>query len=216
MQLSEVRLPRIGKIISVNPDGTYEQGLIPGLGGPFNTATEFFKAWAATAQFGLTADKLRSACGNYFDELLPSISSFPNSIAALASELSKQGYGPFPLCHGDFGHNNVVVDDDYKVLGVIDWEMAFAGPWEILGNFPLTLSVVPPAMDVPWDYDESGRPKDPELAQRFAEQDDYIAAVRQEETRKGLRDRYLSDALADTKRQQLMMAMRLSTNGKAG
>ena len=94
--------------------------------------------------------------------------------------------------------------------------MAFAGPSEVFGNFPLTLSVVPPAMDVPWDYDESEHPKDPELAQRFAEQDDYIAAVRREEAKMALRGRYLSEALADTKRQRLMTAMRLFTNGKAG
>lgn len=216
MQLSAVRLPQIGKIVSVKPDGTYQQGPIPGLGGPFNTATEFFKAWAATAQFGLTTERLKSACGGYFDELLPSISSFPDSIAALADKISTHDRGPFPICHGDFGHNNVVVNDDYDVLGVIDWEMAFTGPWEVFGNFPLTLSVVPPAMDAPWNYDKSGNPKDAELVQRFADQDDYIVAVRQEEARLGLKNCYLSEALADTKRQRLTTAMRRYTNGKAG
>jgi aminoglycoside phosphotransferase (APT) family kinase protein len=36
-----------------------------------------------------------------------------------------QDKGPFPLCHGDFGHNNMVFDDEYNLLGVIDWEAAY-------------------------------------------------------------------------------------------
>lgn len=200
----------------MNPDGTYEQGPIPGLGGPFDTATEFFRAWAAAARFGLTNDRLRDACGEYADEILASVSSFPVSIAALADKLSTHNHGPFPICHGDFGHNNIIVDDDYDVLGVIYWEMAFAGPWEVFGDFPLTLSVVPPAMDAQWNYDESGRPKDTELVQQFADQDDYIVAVRQEEASIGLKDHHLSEALEDSKRQRLMTAMRLYADGKAG
>lgn len=94
--------------------------------------------------------------------------------------------------------------------------MAFTGPWEVFGSFPLTLSVVPPARDAPWNYDKSGHPTDAELVQRFADQDDYIVALRQEEARMGLTDCCLSEALADAKRQRLTTAMRLYTNGKAG
>lgn len=68
------------------------------------------------------------ASGEHFSEVFSSVSSFPNSIAKLADRLSICDQGPFPLCHGDFGHNNVIVDDDYEVLGVIDWEHAYAGP----------------------------------------------------------------------------------------
>lgn len=52
-----------------------------------------------------------------------------------------------------------MVDNQYHVLGLIGWEYAFAGPWEIFGDFPLTLSTVPPAINAPWNYD-GGRPKD--------------------------------------------------------
>lgn len=38
-------------------------------------------------------------------------------------------------------------------------------------NFPLTLSVVPLAMAVPWNYDETGHPKDAETKQRFADRE---------------------------------------------
>ncbi|KAF8850550.1 hypothetical protein BDZ45DRAFT_769962 [Acephala macrosclerotiorum] len=176
VQLSAVQLPKIGTIVSMNKDSTYQQGPIPGLGGPFDTATEFFKAWAAKAEFGMSDEQLRAASGLCAAEIIPSVTSFPKSINKLAGRLSVHDHGPFPLCHGDFGHNNVIVDDKYHVLGIIDWETAFAGPWEVFGDFPLTLSTVPPAMDAPWNYDKEGSPKSTDLIRKFADQKDYIAA----------------------------------------
>lgn len=36
-------------------------------------------------------------------------------------------------------------------------------------------------MDALWSYDERGQPQDTKLAEKFADQKDYITAVRQEE-----------------------------------
>ncbi|KAK0367855.1 hypothetical protein CLIM01_14789 [Colletotrichum limetticola] len=215
VQLAAVQLPMIGAIVSRNGDGTYRQGPVPGLGGPFNTATEFFKAWAAKATFGMTDEKLRTASGQYADEIIPSVSSFPKSISNLASKLSARDHGPFPLCHGDFGHNNIIVDDEYRVLGLIDWEASFAGPWEMFADFPLTLSMVPPAIDVPWNYNEQGDPVNDDLKQQLADQQSYVAAVKEVEDSRGT-GYFLSDALKDRKRQQLVTAMRLYQIGKVG
>ena len=216
VQLSKVLLPNIGTVLSINADGTYQQGPIPGLGGPFKTATEFFQAWATKARFGITDEQLQAASGPYADEIIPSVSSFTQSISDLAGRLSILDHGPFPICHGDFGHNNIIVDDSYHILGVIDWETAFAGPWEIFGDFPLTLSIVPPAMDVPWNYDEDGFPKSADLAQQFTDQEDYTTFVKQEEDRNGEGVCRLSKVLQDPRRQQLATAMRLYQSGKVG
>jgi hypothetical protein len=32
--------------------------------------------------------------------------------------------GPFPLEHGDWNDQNLLVDDEYRIVGVIDWELA--------------------------------------------------------------------------------------------
>lgn len=186
------------------------------MGGPFDTATEFFKAWAAKAKFKLSDDQLRAASGPYADEMVPSVSLFPESISKLADRLSVCNHGPFPLCHGDFGHNNIIVDDNYRVLAVIDWETAFAGPWEIFGDFPLTLSVVPPAMDAPWNYNQDGSPKSSDLVQKFTDQKYYIAAVREVENRSEGGNHFLSAALEDSRRQHLVTGMRLYESGKVG
>ncbi|PKY08131.1 hypothetical protein P168DRAFT_9365 [Aspergillus campestris IBT 28561] len=44
IDMFNIRLPKIGKVTGINADGTYQQGPLPILGGPFNTAAEFFIA----------------------------------------------------------------------------------------------------------------------------------------------------------------------------
>ncbi|KAF5017914.1 hypothetical protein F66182_10130 [Fusarium sp. NRRL 66182] len=215
VELSRVQLPKIGTIESINPDGILQQGPIPGLGGPFITATEFFEAWATHSKFGKTDEQLRAGSGQFADEIAHSTALFLPTIKKLANKLSVHDHGPFPIYHGDFGHNNVIVDDDYRVLGVIDWEGAFAGPWEIFGDFPLSISTVPPAMDAPWGYNEDGSPISVEVAQKVADQKDYVTAVKEEENRIGQSHR-LSEALQNAERQQLATAMRLFRDGKVG
>ncbi|KAE8405866.1 hypothetical protein BDV37DRAFT_83891 [Aspergillus pseudonomiae] len=178
LDLFHIRLPKIGKVAGINEDGTYRQGPLPILGGPFDTAAEFFRAWSTKVEFGLSEGQLRDTAGPYAEEISLSLSAFREWVNDNAKSLSVNNTGPFPLCHGDFGHNNMVFDDTYRLLGVIDWETAFAGPYEVSCEFPLSMSVVPPAMDVPWKYDEMGCPKDPDERQKFADRASYIAIVR--------------------------------------
>ncbi|KAF7631336.1 hypothetical protein AFLA_012194 [Aspergillus flavus NRRL3357] len=124
IEMFNIRLPKIGKIIGINDDGSYRQGPIPDLGGPLEIAAEFFMAWSAKVQFGLSHDQLKDAAGSFADELSISGLAFKALMNDMAEELSKSNEGPFPLCHGDFGHNNMIFDDNYRLLGVIDWEGA--------------------------------------------------------------------------------------------
>ncbi len=81
----------------------------------------------------------------------------------------------------------------------------------MLGDVPLTLSVV---LRASWNYDEEGCPWSADLVQKFANQKDYIAAVRLEENRNLGNSYRLSEALEDFQRRQLRTAMRLYQNGK--
>ncbi|KAB8211879.1 hypothetical protein BDV34DRAFT_219095 [Aspergillus parasiticus] len=132
IKMFNIRLPKIGKITGINDDGSYRQGPIPGLGGPFNTAAEFFRAWSTKVDFGLSHNQLKDAAGSFVDELSISSLAFNALMNDMVEELSKSDEGPFPLCHSDFGHNNMIFDDNYRLLGVIDWEGAFAAPWRQL------------------------------------------------------------------------------------
>ncbi|KAK4196257.1 hypothetical protein QBC40DRAFT_313936 [Triangularia verruculosa] len=50
VQITSIRLPKIGKIVR-NREGGYELGPLPGIGGPFDTAAAFFEAWANKVKF---------------------------------------------------------------------------------------------------------------------------------------------------------------------
>ncbi|ELR06926.1 hypothetical protein GMDG_02296 [Pseudogymnoascus destructans 20631-21] len=122
VEMASVRLSRIGTIIKCT-DGSYDIGPLPDLGGPFDTETAFFEAWAAKAKFPKSSDIIRKSMNNgLVNEVLSSISEFPRRMKAVASRLSSCDNGPFPLWHPDFLHSNIIVDESYKILGVIDWE----------------------------------------------------------------------------------------------
>lgn len=218
MQLASIRLPQIGTIKHINEDGTCEQGPIPGLGGPFDTASKYFKAWSAKSDFGLSDERLEQAAGEYAAEVKQSVSSFRKSMSELADRLSIHDNGPFPLQHGDFGHNNVIVDADYRVLGVIDWEFASAVPWEIAADFSLNITSVPRAMDVPWNWDEQGNPLDVETRDLLKKRREYVEMVVREEQAQGDRpsDLRLSTIMQDPARRDIATSLRLYRYGKAG
>jgi hypothetical protein len=60
--MKTVRMPKIGSIFKRH-DGTCDIGPIPDLGGPFDTATAFFRAWAARAKFPTSEENIRKSMG---------------------------------------------------------------------------------------------------------------------------------------------------------
>lgn len=60
--MTAVRMPKIGSISKFN-DGTYKVWPISDLGGPFDTATAFFKAWAARAKFPMSKQNIHKSMG---------------------------------------------------------------------------------------------------------------------------------------------------------
>lgn len=183
-------------------------GPLPGLGGPFVTAREYFEAWAKSAKFVETMDEVKQIWGEGYEEMIAQIANFPPRVGKIAGQIAVRDQGPFPLFHVDFGHNNIVVDDDYNVLGVIDWEHACSVPWERI-YFPWTLSVVPAPM-IPDNYDEDGVPRDSSTRTILGEQKEYINMVQQTERNGGLSP-LLSATLADQASQDLAYAMKLYT-----
>ena len=212
-EISSITFPKIGAIVR-REDGTYDVGPLHGLGGPFNTATEYLKAWAKAAKFP-DLSQAKEACGEFYDDVMAQIEDFPHKVEELAASIPMQDHGPFPLFHNDFGHNNIVVDDAYNILGVIDWEHASSVPWECV-YFPITLSLLPAPMDAPWNYDENGIATDPETRSMIDERNEYIHTVREAERNEGLSS-LLSATLAEQASQDLAYAMKLYTeDGKFG
>ncbi|KAK4123639.1 hypothetical protein N657DRAFT_680810 [Parathielavia appendiculata] len=107
-----------------------------------------FDAWANTAKFFYKEATIRKRTPpDLVDEVLATISSFPSKVRELAGRFQFHN-GPPPLIYTDLYSSNVIIDTDYNVLSVIDWENAFVGPWELV-EFNKMLSMVPPEMDGP-------------------------------------------------------------------
>lgn len=159
--MTSVRLPKIGTVIK-NKDGSYDVGPFPRLGGPFETATAFFEAWAAHAKFPRLSEEVQETLDwfegqlttSMADNMTTSVVEFPGKVGAVANRISSCDAGPFPVSHRDFQICNIVDDDIYNILGVIDWGMGVTVPWELV-ELPLNLTTRPVTMDMPWFYDEN-------------------------------------------------------------
>jgi Phosphotransferase enzyme family len=215
VELTAVRMPKIGSVFKRN-DGTYDIGPIPDLGGPFETATAYFRAWAARAKFPTSEANIRKSMGGGpVEEVLSSISKFPAHIKALAGGLSSHNKGPFPIYHPDLYHSNIIVDDKFNILGVIDWQGACTVPWELV-EFPLFLNTVPRAMDAAFNYDQNGQPKHADVKLRWKERAEYVQMVKAAETTRK-KDAALSKTLGNADVQGLAHAIKVYNDpGKLG
>ncbi|KAI0880715.1 kinase-like domain-containing protein [Annulohypoxylon maeteangense] len=211
VQMTALRFPKIGTIFK-REDGEYDIGPFPDIGGPFDTATSFFEAWAEHTKFPLGKDKiLLGMRGGPADQVLTAIKEFPSRIKGMASRLSHNDHGPFPLSHADFFHSNIVVDKDFEVLGIIDWEGAHTLPLELI-TFPEFLNAMPTSFDLPENYDEDGQPVDEEGKERWKSRNNYAEMVKLAEDE----DNVLSTCLSNEKGLALAYSLTSYQNGKLG
>ncbi|KAL0941928.1 uncharacterized protein CTRU02_204691 [Colletotrichum truncatum] len=214
VQMTSLRLPKIGTVIR-RDDGVFESGPIPGIGGPFDTATAFFEAWADKVKFKLdkeTITKMMERGPITAEETLQIIDEFPSQIKDMAKHLPFRNEGPFPLCHDDFLHSNIMVDEaSFIVTGIIDWEGACTVPWGLIA-YPEFLQVMPPSFGLPQDYDQDGQPLDEFVKEMWRERKDYVEMVKRVEGE----DSLLSNSLSNNLNQALAYSYGAYDNGKLG
>ncbi|KNG83431.1 hypothetical protein ANOM_009700 [Aspergillus nomiae NRRL 13137] len=195
--------------------GTNDLGQIT-KSGPFATAAELLRAWARNAKFPSSDQAIREAMnGGPVEEVLSSVRNFPHYLRTVAHKISGTNDGPFSIYHPDFYHNNIIVGNDFKILGIIDWEGASTVPWELVEP-PLFLSMVRPPMDDPNIYDCNGLPKEEESRRRLYERAEYIKYVLMKEEELNM-DQKLSQTLLDPDIQGFAHAMKVYLDpGKLG
>jgi len=159
---------------------------------------------------------VKEDCGPLGDEVWESIRCFPKRVGELANLISgPYENGPFPLVHVDFGHNNIVVDSEYNILGVIDWENAISAPWGMV-EYPLTVRATPVPMDASWNYKSDGSPTDIDLIEKHKDRQEYLQAVIDAEKELGLSSE-LSKVLSNIQIRDVAAAMKLfGVDGKMG
>ncbi|CAK7262785.1 hypothetical protein SEPCBS57363_000221 [Sporothrix epigloea] len=159
------------------------------------------------------------------DQVLRSVESFPSRFRALAPRFARRNKrdtdrGPFPLCHLDLYHNNVIIDDNnFDVLAIIDWETACTLPLELV-QFPRFLDLMPPRLCRTEAYDADGQLYDEYGRQQLRERSEYLQMVQeheavQQKTGAG-GDSTLSACLSDKFTQDMSYIFSAFKNGKMG
>lgn len=125
----------IGSICSTSADGKacfgpLASAAIEGLEprGPFSDALSYFRA----------VGKARYARACYARESLDTklvIFTFMDIVNKTDIFTSKEG-DEFYFNHMDMGTQNILVDDEYNFLAVIDWEFSQTAPWQV-NHFPM-------------------------------------------------------------------------------
>lgn len=109
-------------------------------------------------------------------------------IHQLAPLISRYDQGPFRIFHPDFAVHNVIVDEEYNILSVIDWEFAFTGPFELATQQALRHQTYPLSIlaKVPGATDMYGNVIDEKWCKAFRERDEFIVALSRKEKQLGV------------------------------
>ena len=126
-------------IIAFNTIGACQDEMEAYLVGPFATSLEYFYAVRQHENAAVRACINQGIVGRGEEQL------WYTACRALEQMLThivlvEKVFGPFPLKHLDLHHNNILVDDDFNITGIIDWTAAQTVPCESL---PVGVEFVP-------------------------------------------------------------------------
>ncbi|KAB5582236.1 hypothetical protein GE09DRAFT_1210888 [Coniochaeta sp. 2T2.1] len=162
-KLMDAPLAQLGSLI-LKPDGGIDIGPLPaafGFEGPLRSTTDYFLSWA---RHNATFKNLHLLGAH--PSLRQAAEAFPRRLvsAVESSSLVPPGHsgggGAYPILHPDLLMHNILLDDDYELVGVIDWEYAHSAPLEVFaGRTNMYASFSPDLAASEWhdDDDEGGR-----------------------------------------------------------
>lgn len=131
IQLSTVQFPEIG-YLHKDSDGQYRiDAMLDRKGhrvGPLKTALAYYK-WRANQPLVRSNDSAIDLQEAQFHSYLYKL-ALPFLMDGFRSE------GPFPLAHNDLGVHNMLFDEQWRLLAVIDWTGACVVPWESFAQCP--------------------------------------------------------------------------------
>lgn len=139
-ELSTMRFSKIGRLMSHGDSSEVELLPFDVTGsprkvGPLSTSLEFFYL----LRKGQTNAILKDHRGEQEWEAASWL--LEQSVTMMTTE--ENIHGPFPLCHVDFHYNNILVDHEFNITGVLDWSNAQTVPVERFAIIPEF--VAPPA-----------------------------------------------------------------------
>jgi hypothetical protein len=151
MELATLCFPTIGSIshfsgedsgkTTIGPLSTAAAERFP-TPGPFTTSHAYFTALAEARHISALKSASKSESHNPNNKFLTlGTFVFRDIVAhtALFKDKDKDSNPSFPLNHMDMGTQNILVDDEYNFLAVIDWEFTQTAPVQV-NHYPMPLS----------------------------------------------------------------------------
>lgn len=129
--ISSFTFPHIGSLY-VNDQGEFAVGpdVVTGLG-PWSNSADYYADVVSHIYETLPRDERR-------DEVVDSTALFvPSALSYLARVHGHEPTGPFRLVNNDFGTHNILVNEDFDVVGVIDFDGVMAAPIGVVAQYPL-------------------------------------------------------------------------------
>ncbi|KAK3682840.1 hypothetical protein B0T22DRAFT_502042 [Podospora appendiculata] len=130
-ELATLTLPQIGSVCSISPSGEPVIGRLAASSGaelrdagPFSRAVAYFTAVANAAAGKLDSSARLGAL--VFRDILDKTTLFGDMSTV----------EQFPLNHMDLGTQNILVDDRFNFVAIIDWEFAQTAPWQV-NRYPM-------------------------------------------------------------------------------
>lgn len=109
--------------------------------GPWRTAKDYYSA--------LVHHQSQVAEKDADEEVRNSaLFALPRKFSELITELLQQGQaqssGPYAMANRDFGAHNILVDDNFNIVGLIDFDGCIFAPMEVVAQFPAFMGVERP------------------------------------------------------------------------
>lgn len=120
----------VSKLSTAGAEGPSDEG-------PFTEAWDYFAAVAEAKFYQACKNDIANDGGNIFTRLGPFV--FEDIVHNTA--LFKTGGGPFHSNHMDMGTQNILVDQDFNFLAIIDWEFAQTAPREA-NHYPMPFPLI--------------------------------------------------------------------------
>lgn len=123
-------LHRNGETFTVGPE--IETGE-----GPWDTPEQYYKA--------LVRHRTKVANTDAPSEVRNSQSfSYPSNFMQLMESAEDRNTGPFDLANRDFGAHNVLVDNEFNIVGFIDFDGVMAAPSAVVAQLPVFMGMLRP------------------------------------------------------------------------
>jgi hypothetical protein len=133
VQLTSLTFDKIGGLRQVNDQFSVGPEMETGEG-PWDTPQDYYSV--------LARHRMAVAQSDAEPEVRDSESfSLPLKFPPLMQLYDSPSTGPYSLANRDFGAHNVLVDDDFNIVGLIDFDGVMAAPDAVVAQFPTFMGI---------------------------------------------------------------------------